>query len=85
MPTYDNPRTGVVHWIPLSFRGVWWIRTACHHLDSEMPQWNRKNFDRAGVTADVTCYHCHQTVALAADEQTETDDLTAKDFEEPGT
>ncbi len=71
MATYDNPRTGVVHWVPeenVRSQPDWlWIRTACHFLDRFLPSrlaqrrrsWN--NFDPLGVPADVTCCKCRET------------------------
>lgn len=75
MPTYDNPRTGVVHWVVVPRRAssviyptlrcyaARWV-TACHFLHSSNPSWNQQNFDAIGVPADVTCCHCRETAAF---------------------
>lgn len=60
MPTYDNPTTGVVHW--MSPRRLW-NGTACHFLAESIPSWNWANYDPVGVPADVTCCKCRETAA----------------------
>lgn len=66
MATYENPRTGVVHWVP-GPEG-WWdtplSTTACHSLTQLSPSWTSDNFDPIGVPADVTCCKCRETAAF---------------------
>ncbi len=67
MPTYDNPATGVVHWIPTG--KVSWVRTACHFLDRGRLSWDWNNLDPVGVPADVTCCHCRETAEFLDEAQ----------------
>ncbi len=61
MPTYDNPRTGVVHWIVNE--GTCY-QAPCHFIGSMFfPSWDWKNFDTVGEPADVTCCKCRETAA----------------------
>ncbi len=75
MPTYDNPKTDVVHWV--SEQGPGMTRTACHFLDPFRLSWDRANLDPVGEPVDVTCCKCRETAAfldaveLAAEAQTE--------------
>ncbi len=72
MPTYENPNTGVVHWISLD--ACWPAKTACGTLDQVPPAVeqgcrNWVDVDTMGVPADVTCSRCRATSAFADDEE----------------
>lgn len=69
MPTYDNPRNGVVHWVETARPTI----TACHCL-RVVPE--SKNYDPVGEPADVTCCHCCETEAWL--------DASQKEFEAAG-
>jgi hypothetical protein len=70
MATYDNPRTGVVHWTVnrtkpcLGLACVRFVATACGFLNDLLPSWNQRNFDPVGEPVDVTCCHCRERAAF---------------------
>lgn len=53
MPTYDNPRNGVVHWVEPRA-----AMTACNFLRVVRKS---KHFDLVGSHVDVGCCHCRET------------------------
>lgn len=67
MPTYENPNTGVIHWI--STKRIQWNRTACGLVGKFMDHLSLHLVDPVGVPADVTCGRCRATWAFVDDEQ----------------
>lgn len=70
MPTYENPRTGVVHWVAgkppwgVSFDPRSHPSTVCFCSYQFRPSWDWNNFDAAGVPTDVTCRKCRETTTF---------------------
>lgn len=70
MATYDNLRTGVVHWTVnrtepcLGLAFLRFIATACGHMREFTPLWSRNNYSPLGTPADVTCCHCRETASF---------------------
>ncbi len=61
MATYDNPRTGVIHWV---VRDGYVVRTACKYFWRDFPEWDSSNVDVVGEPADVTCCKCRDTASF---------------------